>query len=563
MAKRNRRRPSQNIPRQSVVKQPVQKDLQQPNLNQIMQPSGLTQRKVVNSGYSHYGASYARKSLLGWMSYSASADEDIVENIKTLRARSRDLYMGVPLATSAIKAVRTNVIGSGLMLSSHIDYKKLGLTEEQAVEWQKNTEREWLLWAESPECDAARMCNFYEFQALAFISALMSGDCFVALPYIKRTGVPYDLRLSLIEADRVCDPVAKFKTDTSILEGVEIGHYGEPVAYYVAKYHPYSMHRPLNDAINDWKRIPAYSGSGRRNMLHLMCDIERPGQRRGVPLLAPAIEAFKQLGRYTDAELVAAVVSGYFTVFITHDNPESGVDPMVSTAPDGSSLAVSELTSDPDDVSLSNGGIVNLAEGEHIETSNPGRPNTAFEPFVNAICRQIGASLEIPYELLLKSFTSSYSASRGAILEAWKMFRMRRQWVVNRLCQPVYEEWLSEAVAKGRVIAPGFFSDPSIKKAWCGADWAGDTQGQLDPTKEAQAAKLRVEEGFSTRDREAAELTGMSFDVIMSQRKREERLMQESGIKPVSPVAPVSPVQTPDTDNDDDTEDDSDDKPRK
>ena len=113
------------------------------------------------------------------------------------------------------------------------------------------------------------------------------------------------------------------------------------------------------------------------------------------------------------------------------------------------------------------------------------------------------------------------------------------------------------------LLAPGFFSDPSIKKAWCGADWAGDTQGQLDPTKEAQAAKLRVEEGFSTRDREAAELTGMSFDVIMSQRKREERLMQESGIKPVSPVAPVSPVQTPDTDNDDDTEDDSDDKPRK
>ena len=108
---------------------------------QLRQLSGLAQRKVLNTGYSHYGASYARKSLIGWMAHSASADEDIVENIQTLRARSRDLYMGVPLATSAIKAVRTNVIGSGLMLSSHIDYKKLGLTEEQAVEWQKNTER--------------------------------------------------------------------------------------------------------------------------------------------------------------------------------------------------------------------------------------------------------------------------------------------------------------------------------------------------------------------------------------------------------------------------------------
>ncbi len=47
-----------------------------------------------------------------------------------------------------------------------------------------------------------------------------------------------------------------------------------------------------------------------------MQDWERPGQRRGVPVLAPVIEALKQLGRYTDAELVAAVVSGLFTVFV-------------------------------------------------------------------------------------------------------------------------------------------------------------------------------------------------------------------------------------------------------
>ncbi|WP_162803227.1 phage portal protein [Salmonella enterica] len=73
-----------------------------------------------------------------------------------------------------------------------------------------------------------------------------------------------------------------------------------------------------------------------------------------------------------------------------------------------------------------------------------------------AICRQIGAALELPYELLVKHFTASYSASRAALLEARKMFRMRREWMVLSFCQPIYEEWLSEAVAKGRVIAPGF-----------------------------------------------------------------------------------------------------------
>lgn len=43
---------------------------------------------------------------------------------------------------------------------------------------------------------------------------------------------------------------------------------------------------------------------------------ERAGQRRGVPMLAPVLEALKQLGHYTDAEITAAVLSAMFTVFV-------------------------------------------------------------------------------------------------------------------------------------------------------------------------------------------------------------------------------------------------------
>ena len=504
---------------------------------------GYTPRHMVNSGYSHYGASYARKSLVGWLSHSASADEDIVDNIQTLRSRSRDLYMGVPLATGAIKTIRTSVVGSGLMMSSHIDAEFLGLSKEQAAAWQQKTEREWLLWAEDVNCDAAKTCNFYEFQSLALLSALMSGDCFIALPYIKCPHCPYDLKLNLIEADRVCNPNDPASLDNTILEGVEVGKYGEPVAYWVAKYHPYAVHRPLNDPTQTWKRVYAFSSrSGKRNMLHLMCDVERPGQRRGVPLLAPVIEAFKQLGRYTDAELVAAVVAGYFTVFITQDNPENGIDSMFSGAP----LDVSSKTSDPDDVSLGNGGIVNLAAGEKIETATPGRPNTAFDGFVTAICKQIGLALELPYELLVKFFNSNYSASRAAVLEAWRMFRMRRQWLVNRLCQPVYEEWLTEAVSKGRIEAPGFFDDPVIRKAWCRADWAGDTPGQLDPVKEVNASVLKINAGLSTREHEAAELNGMKFDTIAAELGREKQILDENELSQTQ-----KPPQAKDNNNDD------------
>ena len=110
------------------------------------------------------------------------------------------------------------------------------------------------------------------------------------------------------------------------------------------------------------------------------------------------------------------------------------------------------------------------------------------------------------------------------------MFRMRRDWISSSFCKPVYEAWLTEAILKGRIDAPGFFDDPLIRAAWCGSEWYGDAQGQLDPLKEVNAAKIRVEEGFSTREREAAELTGMKFENIVAIRKHEEAMMKDAGL---------------------------------
>lgn len=497
-----------------------------------------------NSGYGKHGASYAKKSLIGWLTRGMDADADIVDSIETLRARSRDLYMGSPIATGAIKTVRTNTVGSGLALAAKPDADFLGMTPEQALEWKRNTEREWNLWAETVECDAERRQNFYQLQSLVMLSALMSGDVFVTLPIVKRAGSVYDLRIGLIEADRVCNPVnPPPPINANILGGVEIGQYGEALAYWVAKYNPNAFPRLTVPIQNEWKRVHAFGAkTGRRNVLHIMSDVERPAQRRGVPMLAPVIESLKQLGRYSDAELMAAVISAMFTVFVKSNSPQTPLGQMFDP-----SMMVDK---DPNAYELGNGAIVSLEEGEEIQIANPGRPNTAFDGFVAAMCRQIGTALEIPYEVLLKIFQSSYSASRAALLEFWKMIRMRREWLTGSFCQPVYEEWLAEAVLKGRVEAPGFFDDPAIKAAWCRADWYGDCQGQLDPLKEANAAKVRVEEGFSTREREAAELTGLKFEEINAVRQREEAMRKAGGLIPGAAQPAPAPVENGDDEED-------------
>lgn len=475
------------------------------------------QLSVINSGYSNYGASHTKKSLLGWLYHGGSAEEDIQENLSTLRERSRDLYMGVPIATGALKTMRTNVVGLGLTLKARIDYEFLGLTEEQAQELENNIEREFALWANDETCDLERVDNFSELQQLAFLNWLMSGDVVALLPTTKRKNIPYDLRVQLIEADRLCTP-NEHLSDPRYSGGVETNEQGEVVAYHILNCHPLAKDV---QQMPQWVRVKAFGEkTGRRNVVHIM-NRERIGQRRGVPMLAPVIETVKQLGRYADAECVAAVVSGMFAVFIERKDNSDGM-------PIGEAVDESEqVSTNPDDIEIGNGSIIDLNEGETANAVSPGRPNSNFDGFVTAISRQIGAALEIPYEILFKNFTSSYSASRGALLEFWKSIRMYRNWLARDFCQPIYEEWFAEAVSKGRIKAPGFFSDYAIRKAYTAAEWNGPAQGLLNPVQEVQAAELRVQSGFSTRAREAQEMTGTDFYKNVKQRKREEALMKE------------------------------------
>jgi len=470
-----------------------------------------------DTGY--VGASQTLRSMRNWFTDSGSADELVVNELPTLRERSHDAFRNIPIATSAIRTGVTNVVGTGLKLNSMLDAQYLGMSDSKSTAWQNKTEREFRLFAESKDSDAARTLCFYEQQELMFLSALLSGDAFALLPMIpRRKSLPYDLRIKLVEGHQVSTP--DYMQDGSRLAaGIEVDKYGAPVKYHMLDKHPGA----LDVAPKVWRAVPAFGErTGRRNVLHLFRP-DRPGQRRGVPYLAPVLESLKQLGRYTQAELMAAVVGGMLTVFITSEtvsgfgNPTPGSE----TEPSGTTAGT------PQEYELGHGSMVGLAPGEKAETVSPGRPNSQFDPFFFAIVKQIGASLEQPVEILLKHFDSSYTASRAAFLQGWKFYQGRRAWLARGFCQPVYEEFLVEAITIGRIAAPGFFEDPAARVAYCRADWIGPTQGQIDPIKEVIAAQKRVENGFSTRAEETAALTGGDFEAKHRKRVKEEKLRNE------------------------------------
>ena len=188
---------------------------------------------------------------------------------------------------------------------------------------------------------------------------------------------------------------------------------------------------------------------------------------------------------------------------------------------------------DPTKLKLGPGTINTLPPGVSVVTADPSKSLSTFEPFVQSLIVQIGAGLNIPSEVLMSKFNSSYSAARGALNQAVAVFKERRTWFAREFCQPIYEMWLAEAIAIGRIKAPKFGLDPIITKAWSNCDWFGPTSGLLDPVKEVQAAKLQVDYGFSTHEKVSTELTGTNYDdnidILALENKKKQKLGLEGG----------------------------------
>lgn len=471
-----------------------------------------------------------------WGSVARDAATDALANLKYDRANSRDLARTSPIAVGAINTNVDRVVGTGLALSAMPNTTVLGWTPEQVAEWKAKTQVEFSLWADSTDCDITGQHTFYQLQALVLRAVLESGDTFTNMPDAKPADMlpqqPYRLRLQVLEADRVGNPSNAADKPTEA-GGIRFDpNTGRPLAAYVYTRHPGAQQLLAGEGLFAGEWFEFVGSTGRRRMLHHLRKL-RPGQPRGLPYLAPIIECIKQISRYTEAEIMAAVVTSYFTVFVESD-AKAGAPPVYQ----GPAAPTADV-----EVALGQGAVVPLAPGEKVAFANPLRPNPNFEPFIDAVIKQMGMALGLPYELLVKKFNASFSASKAALLDAWVYLRGVRTWLSLSFCQPVYETWLAEAVAIGRISAPGFFSDPLMRWAYTRAMWPGDSMGSINPKDEVAAYLAAVDGRLMTREKAEWELFGTDFNDTLEQKIAEHLALEAGGILPVAKAGAPAPAE--------------------
>lgn len=491
-------------------------------------------RKAENGGMSlsmvYEAARRNRSGTMNWLSSATGSNNStLLPDLPALRERSRDSYRNSPLARGAVNNGVTSIVGAGLQGRPRVDWEFLGMSEEQGIEFNKAAKREFDAWAYSQEADYGRTLTFDGMQEVALRGVLVDGDHFAALRYKQRPGSPYGLKIQLIEAERCCNE--NNGNDTALRRaGIQLDEEGVVTGYWFAHHNPYDNSPFTKD--RKWTLVPAFgTNSGMRQVLHLFRPMAA-NVLRGEPYLAPVLEPLRLLKKYSDAELVAAVVNSCFAV-VTKTEAGDGVD----------LAAVSSTTTDSkkDPIVLAQEGtIVDLMPNEDIKGFTPERPNSGFDGFFMAMLKQIGVALEQPVEVLIKAFGQSYSASRAAFLQFWEFVRSRRDWLAWAFCQPIYEAFIIEAVASNRLRAPGLLrslNDPVIRNAWMNCEWYGPAAPQLDPTKEVEAQKAAVDAGFTTNQRATVELNGGDWESNQIQLGREKAVRDEEGLTPPPPTA--------------------------
>ena len=485
----------------------------------LLSPTAALRRRAARKAteeFAQYRGATKSRLTSHWTVSSGSADYDLLPDLPVLRERSRELIRNAPVAAGAVNTLVANPVGTGIRPQSTIDASRLGISDEQAAEVRRACERAWERWV--PSADISRRLNFYDLQAVVMRSIILNGEAIVLPVRVERPGIPYAVSLELIEPDRVEAPGKNDAPNGRLnrRSGIEMGKYGNPVAYWVRVAHPGdgTFERRTK---RTHRRLPAYDSEGQSLLYHL-ANLNRPGQTRGEPMLAPVLQTFKDLSSFNEATLVRERVSACFSMFVTRDDP-------VNAAINRSDETVSSQRLNE----IEPGMVSYLSPGETISFGDPSGLSTSYEEFVVRHLKTIGGSLGLPLELLTKDFSqTNYSSARAALLEARRVFQRWQRNIIDHLCIPVYESVIEEAWLRGDI--PQIRDFASVREELTRSRWVPPSYGWVDPAKEVAAASAAIEVGLSSLAVEAA-AQGRDWEQVLEQQAREKALRQELDIR--------------------------------
>jgi lambda family phage portal protein len=480
---------------------------------------------IMPDSYYSYRRSAAKRtgSMKNWIPKRLFSRQQEATEREQIVARSIDLTNNDPHASGVVDTFATTIAGSGLRPIPALAADVLGLPKDQIRTIQAKQRAIFQKWQRT--ADASGRMSFGAVQYLCIRSLCEYGEYVMLVHMIDSPHRPYMLALRLINPLRLKTPIDKLN-DPNIKDGIELGVNSEPVAYWIKKSSQSPSGGQFPDMSHNFLRVPSFSGH-RPNVIHRFVSRE-PEQIRGMPILAPAMKFFRNLNDYLDTELESNIVASAISMFI---ELSAGQDP-TGVARALASMRETEKTDTGENreiryEELLGGTIYYGEQGQVPHLLSPNRPGTTFDPFTKIIKKAIAMGVNVPYPVMFKDVDGvNFAGFRSAMLDAWRVFMMHRDWLGEDTCQPIYTMLQEEAWLKGEISLPDFYTN---MHALTHADWRGSPKGDIEPVKAIQADVLAIRNNIKTRAESIAERGG-DLRSTMEQLEEEQEMMDERGL---------------------------------
>lgn len=322
------------------------------------------------------------------------------------------------------------------------------------AEWNAEAYRQWMDWC--GDCDVRGIMTFDEIQEQVPKSCYTDGD--LGLQFLDVDG---DLRIDAKESDLIAAPM---RTDINIDDVSPIGgivwdiQTGRIKGYLVGR-------RGMGGLLQDTVEIPA-------SEFLLLFRRQRRDQLRGVPLLAPVIDAAKDLHDYFNSTRIQARIAATFGVVIKK-NAAAQYAQNLSQQACNDAGGFRKLPT-------YNGRAWVLQPDEDISMFKADVPGPLFDPYAKFQIRVIARGMKTTYEMLMSDYTSmSYSASKTNLMEENALVADWHRWKVRNMLRPTYSLWVAKRM-ESRLL-------PFNAEAYDGVVWPAPAKVGIDAQEDSAA----------------------------------------------------------------------------
>lgn len=453
--------------------------------------------------------------------------------LRTLRARSRELARGDAYGAKYIKSCWQNIAGPDpFRLQAKIKKQRGKFVGQLDGAENRAIEQAWEVHGRAGNFESTGKLSRAEFHRLAIRTMARDGEALILIERGRRAG-PHGIQFRLIDIDRLDTERNETLANGRVIKmGVELDDAGRVLAYHVLKNHPGESGTFGSGATREYMRVLA------QDAIHLFIP-EWPEQVRGIPWMHAAMIRLWNLGGFEEAAVVNARVTASKIAVLQSNN--AGDSPInVATGQD----SVGNLLTDSEP-----GQYWTLPDGYTLNNWSPQFPDAAVEPFVRACLRGAAAAVGMAHHSFANDAANvNYSTGRIALLEERDMWMSIQNWYIEHVCMRMYDEWREAGVMVGA------FPQSWRDDAHAMVRWQPKTWGWIDPLKDMQGNVTALDAKLTSRTRIASE-QGADYEDILDEIASENQMAEEKGVElqSMEPAPPSAP--TPPTDDDEEVDD--------